>query len=46
MGLVIGQSDAFAAIDFETADYARDSACAVGIVRDLRGFRLPANQKA
>jgi len=31
--LVVNQGGAFAAIDFETADYARDSACAVGIVR-------------
>jgi DNA polymerase-3 subunit epsilon len=30
---VVSQSGAFAAIDFETADYGRDSACAVGIVR-------------
>ncbi len=27
------RSSAFAAIDFETADYGRDSACAIGIVR-------------
>jgi DNA polymerase III subunit epsilon len=27
----------FAAIDFETADYERDSACAVGIVRVADG---------
>lgn len=29
--------DAFAAIDFETADYDRDTACAVGLVRVERG---------
>jgi DNA polymerase-3 subunit epsilon len=28
---------AFVAIDFETADYGRDSACAVGLVRVERG---------
>jgi DNA polymerase III subunit epsilon len=27
----------FAAIDFETADYQRDSACAVGVVRVMQG---------
>src|SRR5687768_15419738 len=33
----LGEGPAFAAIDFETADYGRDSACAVGVVRVERG---------
>lgn len=28
-----GQASSFVAIDFETADYGRDSACALGVVR-------------
>ena len=31
----------FAAIDFETADYCRDSACAVGVVR-VQGDKIVA----
>ena len=31
------EADSFVAIDFETADYGRDSACAVGLVRVERG---------
>jgi DNA polymerase-3 subunit epsilon len=35
--LEIGETDTFVAIDFETADYGRDSACAVGLVRVEQG---------
>ena len=31
------RTDAFLAIDFETADYSRDTACAVGLVRVQAG---------
>ena len=33
----VGEGPSFAAIDFETADYGRDSACAVGVVRVEKG---------
>jgi DNA polymerase-3 subunit epsilon len=33
----------FASIDFETADYGRDSACALGVVR-VQGGRIVARQ--
>ena len=32
-GSLLSQAPTFAAIDFETADYGRDSACAVAVVR-------------
>jgi DNA polymerase-3 subunit epsilon len=32
-----GEGPSFVAIDFETADYGRDSACAVGVVRVEQG---------
>jgi DNA polymerase III subunit epsilon len=37
MGSLLGEGPSFAAIDFETADYGRDSACAVGVVRVEQG---------
>ena len=37
MGSLLGEGPSFAAIDFETADYGRDSACAVGVVRVEKG---------
>lgn len=33
----LGEGPSFAAIDFETADFGRDSACAVGVVRVEKG---------
>jgi DNA polymerase-3 subunit epsilon len=36
-------SDCFAAIDFETADFGRDSACAIGMVR-VEGGRIVAKE--
>lgn len=37
------KDDAFVAIDFETADYGRDSACAVALVR-VEGGRIVAKE--
>jgi DNA polymerase-3 subunit epsilon len=37
MGSLLGEGPSFAAIDFETADYGRDSACAIGVVRVEKG---------
>ncbi len=36
--------EAFAAIDFETADHGADSACAIGVVR-VEGLRVVAREK-